>query len=88
MMCSDGVWDLINLSKAVKMCRMKTADGATGAVMSAVSRDMRLLDDASIIVVDFLPSEATSFPTVALKVGRGAVRVWVWGSEGVYVNAT
>lgn len=67
MVCSDGVWDLMNLSKAVKLCRLKTAAGATDTLMAAVSRDMRLLDDASIIVVDFLPSEGTSFPTVALR---------------------
>lgn len=67
MVCSDGVWDLMTLSKAVKLCRLKTAAGATDTLMAAVSRDMRLLDDASIIVVDFLPSETTSFPTVALK---------------------
>ncbi|KAG2449516.1 hypothetical protein HYH02_005659 [Chlamydomonas schloesseri] len=67
IVCSDGVWDLMSLSKAVKLCRFKPASAATAALMGAVSRDLRLLDDASIIVVDMLPSDATSWPTVALK---------------------
>ncbi|GFR48931.1 hypothetical protein Agub_g10936 [Astrephomene gubernaculifera] len=69
IICSDGVWDLMSLSKAVKLCRFKPASAATAALMGAVSRDLRLLpqDDASIIVVDLLPSDSTSWPTVALK---------------------
>ncbi|KAG2431718.1 hypothetical protein HXX76_009215 [Chlamydomonas incerta] len=78
IVCSDGVWDLMSLSKAVKLCRFKPASAATAALMGAVSRDLRLLkpsysgkvvilDDASIIVVDMLPSDGTSWPTVALK---------------------
>ncbi|GIL83304.1 hypothetical protein Vretimale_11336 [Volvox reticuliferus] len=67
IICSDGVWDLMNLSKAVKLCRFKAAPAATAALMAAVSRDLRLLDDASIIVLDLLPSENTLWPTVALK---------------------
>ncbi|GLC33563.1 hypothetical protein PLESTB_000088500 [Pleodorina starrii] len=67
IICSDGVWDLMSLSKAVKLCRFKPAPAATSALMAAVSRDLRLLDDASIIVIDLLPSETTNWPTVALK---------------------
>ncbi|GIL52954.1 hypothetical protein Vafri_8690 [Volvox africanus] len=67
IICSDGVWDLMSLSKAVKLCRFKAAPAATATLMAAVSRDLRLLDDASIIVLDLLPSENTSWPTVALK---------------------
>ncbi|KXZ54621.1 hypothetical protein GPECTOR_4g686 [Gonium pectorale] len=67
IICSDGVWDLMSLSKAVKLCRFKPAAAASATLMGAVSRDLRLLDDASIIVVDLLPSDTTSWPTVALK---------------------
>ncbi|PNW77853.1 hypothetical protein CHLRE_10g454450v5 [Chlamydomonas reinhardtii] len=67
IVCSDGVWDLMSLSKAVKLCRFKPASAATAALMGAVSRDLRLLDDASIIVVDLLPTDGTSWPTVALQ---------------------
>lgn len=43
IICSDGVWDLMSLSKAVKTCRFKPTTAATAALMAAVSRDLRLL---------------------------------------------
>lgn len=67
IVASDGVWDLMSLSKAVKLCRLKNALSASSVLMATVSRDLRLLDDASIIVVDLLPSDSSSFPTIALK---------------------
>lgn len=48
IVCSDGVWDLMSLSKAVKLCRFKPASAATAALMGAVSRDLRLLVRISI----------------------------------------
>lgn len=44
---------------------------AASTLITAVSRDLRTLDDASIVVVDMLASESTSFPTVALQVSKG-----------------
>lgn len=67
ILCSDGVWDLMSLSKAVKLTRMKPCSPATASLMQTVSRDLRMLDDASIVMVDFLPCDSTSFPTIALK---------------------
>lgn len=66
-MASDGLWDVLTFSKAVKLTRSKPTGAAASALVTAVSRDLRTMDDASIIIIDMLPSEGTSFPTVALK---------------------
>ena len=68
LMASDGLWDVLSFSKAVKLTRTKPTGAAASALVNAVSRDLRTLDDASIVVIDILPTAHTSFPTVALKV--------------------
>lgn len=70
-MASDGLWDVLSYTKALKLTRSKPTSAAASALITAVSRDLRTLDDASIIVIDLLPTESTSFPTVALKSGSG-----------------
>ncbi len=69
IMASDGLWDVLSYTKALKMTRSKPTGAAASTLITAVSRDLRTLDDASIVVIDLLPSEATSFPTVALRAG-------------------
>jgi hypothetical protein len=53
--------------QALKLTRSKPTGAAASTLVTAVSRDLRTMDDASIIIIDMLPSEGTSFPTVALK---------------------
>jgi len=67
IMASDGLWDVLSFSKSAKLTRSKPTGASASALVSAVSRDLRTMDDASIIIIDVLPSESTSFPTVALK---------------------
>lgn len=72
IMASDGLWDVLSYSKALKMTRSKPTGAAASTLITAVSRDLRTLDDASIVVIDLLPSESTSFPTVALRANPAA----------------
>ncbi|KAJ9511432.1 hypothetical protein QJQ45_029903, partial [Haematococcus lacustris] len=67
VMASDGLWDVLSFTKAIKLTRSKPTGAAASTLVSAVSRDLRTMDDASIVIIDILPSEGTSFPTVALK---------------------
>lgn len=69
VMASDGLWDAVSYSKVAKLTRSKTTAAAASALARTVSRDLRTMDDVSIIVIDFLPTDCTSFPTVALKAG-------------------
>eukprot|EP00798_Chlamydomonas_sp_ICE-L_P027871 gene27871-12048_t len=69
---SDGLWDVLSLGKAAKLARPKSAEDAVQTLMSAVMKDLRTLDDTSIIILDCLPSKGSSFPLVALKAGRTA----------------
>lgn len=71
IMASDGLWDVLSYAKVLKLTRSKPTSAAASTLITAVSRDLRTLDDASIIVIDLLPSEATSFPTVALRATPG-----------------
>eukprot|EP00983_Pelagomonas_calceolata_P053940 1143502-Pelagomonas_calceolata.AAC.1 len=50
ILASDGLWDLMSYSKAVTMTRAKPTSAATAALI-------QVMDSASIIVVDLLPSE-------------------------------
>ncbi|KAF5831437.1 hypothetical protein DUNSADRAFT_13145 [Dunaliella salina] len=74
ILASDGLWDLMSYSKAVTMTRAKPTSAATAALIQVVSRDLRVMDDASIVVVDMLPNERTSFPTVALRSNPGGTK--------------
>lgn len=67
IMASDGLWDVLTFSKAAKITRSKPTGAAASTLVTAVSRDLRTMDDASIVIIDMLPTEGTSFPTVALK---------------------
>ena len=73
IMASDGLWDILTLSKAVKMARPKTTELAASTLVNSVLRDLRFNDDTSVIVIDVLPSPLSQFPTIALQVGG---RVW------------
>jgi hypothetical protein len=59
------VW--VDCLQALKLTRSKPTGAAASTLVTAVSRDLRTMDDASIIIIDLLPTEGTSFPTVALK---------------------
>ncbi len=68
-MASDGLWDVMSRSKAVKMVRHKASEAAAEALLEAVVSQTRFNDDASIIVIDVLPSlDLPTFPEVAEKV--------------------
>ncbi|GAX80483.1 hypothetical protein CEUSTIGMA_g7921.t1 [Chlamydomonas eustigma] len=67
IMSSDGLWDILTLSKAVKMVRPKPNDSAAQTLVNATLRDQRFNDDTSVIVVDILPSLTASFPNIALQ---------------------
>ena len=54
-MASDGLWDVLTLSKAVKLARPKATHAAVAALLAAVTGQNRFSDDASIIVVDMIP---------------------------------
>lgn len=71
IMASDGLWDILTLSKAVKMARPKTTELAASTLVNSVLRDLRFNDDTSVIVVDVLPSPLSLFPTIALQVWGG-----------------
>ena len=68
IMASDGLWDILTLSKAVKIARPKPTDSAASTLVNSVLRDLRFNDDTSVIVVDILPSPSSQFPTIALQV--------------------
>lgn len=58
-MASDGLWDVLTLSKAVKLVRSKPASLAASTLVDAVKRDQRFMDDTTVIVVDVLPPEVS-----------------------------
>eukprot|EP00798_Chlamydomonas_sp_ICE-L_P005306 gene5306-18550_t len=66
---SDGLWDVLSFGKAAKLSRPKSARDASNALMAAVTKDLRCLDDTSIFIIDVLPDENTSFPKLALRAG-------------------
>jgi serine/threonine protein phosphatase PrpC len=82
VMASDGLWDVLTFTKALKLTRSKPTGAAASALVTAVSRDLRTLDDASIIIVDMLPTEGTSFPTVALRANPNKPGACVPGAAG------
>ena len=61
-MASDGLWDVVAARKVAKICRTKTPQAAVHHLISTASRDRRLADDISIIIVDFLPHENVTYP--------------------------
>lgn len=74
ILSSDGLWDVMTLSRAVKLTRHKPLTAAATALIDAVLRDQRFLDDTSLFVVDVLPQGAAgrtqiTFPDVALQMG-------------------
>ncbi|GAX80484.1 hypothetical protein CEUSTIGMA_g7922.t1 [Chlamydomonas eustigma] len=77
IMASDGLWDVLTLSKAVKMTRSKDAATAAAALLSAVTCQSRFNDDTSIIVLDMLPPGVTSFPEAVnnMKTSAAALQV-------------
>lgn len=59
IVASDGLWDVLTLSKAVKLVRSKPTSLAASTLVDAVKRDQRFMDDATVIVVDVLPPEVS-----------------------------
>ncbi|GFH29938.1 PPM-type phosphatase domain-containing protein, partial [Haematococcus lacustris] len=47
--------------------KSRDGDGTHALNRLHMRKDLRTMDDASIVIIDILPSEGTSFPTVALK---------------------
>ncbi|KAJ9519451.1 hypothetical protein QJQ45_023188 [Haematococcus lacustris] len=74
LLASDGLWDVLNLSKALNLVRSKSTEAAASTLATAVSKDVRAVDDASIMVVDIMPSEHASFPSLAHKANPQARR--------------
>ena len=63
IMASDGMWDVLTLSKAVKVARPLAAKAAATTLLECVTSQNRFNDDTSIIVVDVLPHGISSFPS-------------------------
>lgn len=61
---SDGLWDCIPFSKAVRMVRGMKADQAANELVSCAAANTRIIDDTSAVVVDILPNASTSFPAI------------------------
>jgi len=67
IMASDGLWDILSLSKAVKIARPKPTESAASTLVNSVMRDLRFNDDTTVIVIDALPTPTSNFPTIALQ---------------------
>eukprot|EP00798_Chlamydomonas_sp_ICE-L_P005307 gene5307-18551_t len=67
VIASDGLWDVLSCAKAARLIRTKPEKAAAAALLVAVQEDQRVMDDASIIVLDILPATTNNFPTVFLK---------------------
>lgn len=79
---SDGLWDVVQNIKAVRMVRSKTCKQAVQTLLNAVARDRRLMDDTSVIVVDIMPSADVSFPVMAT--GRSTPEPSASGGGGLF----
>ena len=55
---------MLNFNKAISAARFNAAADAASELITLVSREHRVIDDTSIIIVDMLPSTSTTFPAV------------------------
>mmetsp|Transcript_15114 Transcript_15114/g.26823 ORF Transcript_15114/g.26823 Transcript_15114/m.26823 type:complete len:545 (+) Transcript_15114:98-1732(+) len=83
ILASDGLWDLVSISRAAKLIRNHPIESAANHLVETALRDNKQLDDCSVIVADFLPKRGTNFPTVALKAGRSITNANGKSSGGV-----
>ena len=71
IIATDGLWDVLNFKKVVTAARVYAAPSAASALITLVSREHRVIDDTSIIVLDMLPSSSTTFPDMVRAQNAG-----------------
>ena len=74
ILATDGLWDVMTPAKVIAATRYNAAGDAADELVSLVSREHRVIDDTSIVIVDMLPSASTSFP-VAVAAHRASLGI-------------
>ena len=69
IIASDGLWDTMSHSRAVSLVRNKTPHAAAASLVETASKDVRIVDDTTVVVVDVLPCPGPDhdFPMVARR---------------------
>ncbi|KAK9740622.1 hypothetical protein RND81_03G048700 [Saponaria officinalis] len=57
VICSDGVWDMLNFEAAIDCCRGMAPDAAAAHIVKEAVQIKGLRDDTTCIVVDIIPPE-------------------------------
>lgn len=71
ILASDGLWDAVSTSKAVRAVRSMPVFSAASELVRLAAKNPHVIDDTTVLVIDVLPPGAPSFP-VSVRALRDA----------------
>lgn len=67
MLASDGLWDVLTFQRALALIRNLPIWTTAAELVRIASKNQRVIDDTSVLVVDVLPHSGTSFRLLAAR---------------------
>ena len=67
VLASDGLWDVLTFQRALGLIRNLPIWTTAAELVRIASKNQRVIDDTSVVVVDLLPHSGTSFRLLAAR---------------------